>query len=55
MAPYVHQAYIGLYQTHMGLKQPQAARKALMKGLEWVYQWQDKKQFKAKLYRLKSV
>ncbi len=50
MSPYVHQAYIGLYQVYSQTKQWSQARAMLNKGLEWAHEHQDKKQFKRKLY-----
>lgn len=55
MSPYVHQAYIGLYQVYSQTKQWSQARAMLNKGLEWAHEHQDKKQFKRKLYSLNQT
>lgn len=50
LAPYVHQAYLGLYHVYQSLNKPDLANKALKKGLEWTYIQKDRELFKYKLY-----
>lgn len=54
LAPYVHQAYIGLYQSYMKKSKPILASKALEAGIEWAYAPKERKQFKYKLYGLRA-
>ncbi|MBO9490139.1 hypothetical protein J7384_07185 [Endozoicomonas sp. G2_1] len=51
-APYVHQAYLGLYQIYAKQHQLNKAREMLKKALTWSYELDDRKLYKAKLYSL---
>ncbi len=52
MAPYVHQAYKGLYQIYHQQGKPRAAKEMLKNALEWTYELEDRKLYKYKLYSL---
>lgn len=52
-APYVHQAYLGLYQIYAKQRQLNKAREMLKKALTWSYELDDRKLYKAKLYSLR--
>lgn len=51
-APYLHQAYKGLYQIYQGNGQHMKAKAMLTKALEWTYEIDERKQYKYKLYSL---
>ncbi len=53
-APYVHQAYIGLYQVYLAKHQPIKAKKMLKKALEWTHEFEQRKMYKMKLYQLRA-
>jgi len=53
-APYVHQAYLGLYQIYLTKNQPQKAQKMLEKALEWTHEFEQRKRYKKKLFQLQS-
>jgi Tfp pilus assembly protein PilF len=52
-APYLHQAYLGLYQIHLAEGQNAQAKKMLTKALEWSYEAEERKLYKYKLYSLR--
>lgn len=52
-APYVHQAYLGLYQIYAKQHQLNKAKEMLKKALTWSYELDDRKLYKAKLYSLR--
>lgn len=54
MAPYVHQAYLGLANIYRVKHDNQKAKRILKKGLEWTYEKQEKQSFKKKLYSLEQ-
>ena len=54
-APYLHQAYIGLYQIYTIKGKYAQAKEMLVKALEWTYEIKERKQYKYKLYSLNSV
>lgn len=51
-APYLHQAYKGLYQIYLQKGQRKKAKAMLTKALEWTYEIDERKQYKYKLYSL---
>lgn len=53
-APYLHQAYIGLYQIHLANGQLAKAEEMLNKALEWSYEANERKLYKYKLYSLRQ-
>jgi len=53
-APYVHQAYIGLYQVYLAKHQPRKAQKMLKKALEWTHEFEQRKMYKMKLFQLSA-
>ncbi|WP_057830632.1 tetratricopeptide repeat protein [Colwellia sp. TT2012] len=52
-APYLHQAYMGLYQIHLAEGQKLQAKLMLSKALEWTYEAEERKLYKYKLYSLR--
>jgi len=52
-APYLHQAYMGLYQIHLAEGKNLQAKKMLNKALEWSYEIEERKLYKYKLYSLR--
>lgn len=52
MAPYVHQAYLGLYQIYRHRNQKQRAKNILKEGLKWTYEVNERSRYKGKLYTL---
>ncbi len=50
LAPYISQAYLGLYQSYQATEQYGKARNTLEKGLEWTYMQTERQVFKYKLY-----
>ncbi|WP_286266208.1 tetratricopeptide repeat protein [Thalassotalea atypica] len=55
LAPYVNEAYLGLYQSHIALGDPNKAQDALRAGLEWTYEPNQRSTFKYKLYGKNAV
>lgn len=54
-APYLHQAYLGLYQIHLAEGKTLKAKQMLTKALEWSYEAEERKLYKYKLYSLRSL
>ena len=54
-APYLHQAYQGLYHTYRAKGQFAKAKSMLKKALEWTYEVEQRKQYKSKLYSLAAL
>ena len=54
LAPYVHQAYQGLYQEYSKQGELQLAKAMLTNALQWTFELKDKKLYKQKLYQLKK-
>jgi Tfp pilus assembly protein PilF len=52
-APYLHQAYMGLYQIHLAKGEKSQAKQMLSKALEWSYEVEERKLYKYKLYSLR--
>lgn len=52
-APYLHQAYMGLYQIHLAEGKKLQAKQMLSKALEWSYEAEERKLYKYKLYSLR--
>ncbi|KGJ91812.1 tetratricopeptide repeat protein [Colwellia psychrerythraea] len=52
-APYLHQAYMGLYQIHLAEGEELQAKQMLNKALEWSYEVEERKMYKYKLYSLR--
>jgi len=52
-APYLHQAYMGLYQIHLAEGKKSQAKQMLTKALEWSYEAEERKLYKYKLYNLR--
>ncbi|WP_448551959.1 tetratricopeptide repeat protein [Thalassotalea montiporae] len=50
LAPYVNQAYVGLYQVHMAKGHEARAKNAIAKALDWTYEQSERRQLKYKLY-----
>lgn len=50
LAPYISQAYLGLYQSYQATAQYDKAKSTLEKGLEWTYMQTERQVFKYKLY-----
>ncbi len=50
MAPYVHQAYLGLYQVYRNTNQTRRAKHILKEGLKWTYEVKERNRYKGKLY-----
>jgi len=53
-APYVSEAYLGLYQIYLIKHQPQNAMRMLKLALEWTHEFEQRKQYKMKLYQLRT-
>jgi tetratricopeptide (TPR) repeat protein len=51
-APYVHQAYKGLYQIYSQQGKHRQAKLMLKNALEWTYELEERKLYKYKLYSL---
>ncbi len=51
-APYLHQAYLGLYHIYHDKGYYAQAKGMLTKALEWTYEIEQRKQYKYKLYSL---
>jgi Tfp pilus assembly protein PilF len=54
-APYLNQAYIGLYKIFRKKGHTLKAKKMLSKALEWTYEIEQRKQYKQKLYSLAQL
>jgi len=54
-APYVKQAYLGLYQIYLKGERIQKAKSILKKGLEWTYAADERMRYKRKLYSLNKL
>jgi len=52
-APYLHQAYMGLYKIHLAEGKTLKAKQMLTKALEWSYETEERKLYKYKLYSLR--
>jgi Tfp pilus assembly protein PilF len=52
-APYLHQAYKGLYQIYLAEGRESKAKEMLIKALEWTYEVDEKKLYKYKLYSMR--
>ncbi|REL25992.1 tetratricopeptide repeat protein [Thalassotalea euphylliae] len=50
LAPYVNEAYIGLYQVYMAKGQETRAKNVIAKALDWTYKPSERRQLKYKLY-----
>ncbi len=50
LAPYISEAYLGLYQSYKALGKTESAEKALITGLDWAHSQEQKQRFKYKLY-----
>jgi len=55
MAPYVHQAYLGLYQLYLKQSKHHQAEEILTKGLQWTHHEEEKLRYKRKLFSLKQI
>ena len=55
MAPYVHQAYVGLAQTYYLSGKKNKAIKTLKSGIEWTYKEDERQRYKQKLYSLTMI
>ena len=51
-APYLHQAYLGLYHIYRNNGRFTKAKHMLKEALEWTYEIEQRKQYKTKLYSL---
>lgn len=54
-APYLHQAYQGLYHIYRAKGNFAKAKSMLKKALEWTYEVEQRKQYKYKLYSLATL
>lgn len=52
MAPYVQQAYLGLYQVYSKLDKKNTARRILKDALKWAHEDDDRLLYKQKIYSL---
>ncbi|MCJ8296148.1 MAG: hypothetical protein MJK15_17225, partial [Colwellia sp.] len=52
-APYLHQAYKGLYQIYLAEGKKSKAKEMLVKALEWTYEVGERRQYKYKLYSMR--
>jgi len=55
MAPYVHQAYVGLAQIYYLSGKKNKAIITLKSGIEWTYKEDDRQRYKSKLYSLTMI
>ena len=53
-APYLNQAYMGLYQIYAKQHKLDKAQAMLIKALEWTYELDERKLYKHKLYSLQQ-
>jgi Tfp pilus assembly protein PilF len=51
-APYLNQAYMGLYKIYLKQKKLKKAQTMLVKALEWTYELDERKLYKYKLYNI---
>ena len=51
-APYLHQAYMGLYKIYIKQNKLKKAQTMLVKALEWTYELDERKLYKYKLYNI---
>lgn len=54
IAPYVNEAYQGLYQIYLAEGKTRLAKTMLKKALEWTYEIKERKLYKYKLYNLNN-
>jgi Tfp pilus assembly protein PilF len=54
-APYLNQAYLGLYNIYLERGDFSKAKVMLKKALEWSYEVEERKQYKYKLYNLAQL
>lgn len=54
-APYLHQAYLGLYHIYRQKGQYVKAKNMMRKALEWTYEVEQRKQYKYKLYSVAKL
>lgn len=52
-APYLNQAYMGLYKIYVQQNKLRKAQTMLVKALEWTYELDERKLYKYKLYNIK--
>lgn len=50
LAPYVNQAYVGLYRVYMAKGHEARAKNAIARALDWTYNQSERRQLKYKLY-----
>jgi Tfp pilus assembly protein PilF len=55
VAPYLHDAYLGLYKVYLGQERYSKASKVLRSVLPWTYDNKDKQRYNAKLYSLAKM
>jgi len=53
-APYLNQAYMGLYKIYAEQQKLNKAQAMLIKALEWTYELDERKLYKYKLYNIKE-
>ena len=53
-APYLNQAYMGLYRIYAKQNKLTKAKAMLVKALEWTYELDERKLYKYKLYNIKN-
>ena len=51
-APYLNQAYMGLYKIYAKQNKLDSAKAMLVKALEWTYELDERKLYKHKLYSI---
>jgi len=54
-APYLNQAYMGLYHIYVKQQEMDKAQAMLIKALEWTYELDEKKLYKQKLYSISQM
>ena len=54
-APYLNQAYMGLYHIYVKQEEMDKAQEMLIKALEWTYELDEKKLYKQKLYSISQM
>ncbi len=54
-APYLNQAYMGLYHIYVKQQEMDKAQEMLIKALEWTYELDEKKLYKQKLYSISQM
>lgn len=55
LAPYISQAYLGLYQAYRATEKYAKAQKVLEEGLEWTHVKKERQVFKYKLYGKNNI